>query len=324
MTKDLTQTELLTELEPVVADCINRHFAIAQPWNPHDYVPWDEARNFAALGGTDWTEGQSKLSEVAKVAMITNLLTEDNLPSYHRYISENFSLDGAWGTWIGRWTAEENRHSIAMRDYLLVTRGVDPVALETDRVEVLTRGINAPEDFEGALIQLAYVTVQEVATRVSHRQTGRVCDDPIADAMLRRIAQDENLHAVFYRNVTGAAFDLTPDQTIEAVTKVVKKFDMPSRGMPNWRRNGVLMVKHGIYDLRQHLDEVVRPVLKAWKVFERNDFTARGDRSRNELGEYLDKLQTDVVRFEERRARLLEREAAKAERAAEARVAARS
>ena len=44
--------------------------------------------------------------------MITNLLTEDNLPSYHREIAENFSQDGAWGTWVGRWTAEENRHGI--------------------------------------------------------------------------------------------------------------------------------------------------------------------------------------------------------------------
>lgn len=54
--------------------------------------------------------------------MITNLLTEDNLPSYHRQAAEYFSLDGAWGTWVGRWTAEEGRHSIALRDYLIVTR----------------------------------------------------------------------------------------------------------------------------------------------------------------------------------------------------------
>ncbi|OHV04973.1 acyl-ACP desaturase [Mycobacterium talmoniae] len=323
MAKDLTEIELLTELEPVVADCTNQHLAIAKAWNPHDYVPWDQGRNFAALGGTDWAEEQSQLSEVAKIAMITNLLTEDNLPSYHRYIGENFSVDGAWGTWVGRWTAEENRHSIAMRDYLVVTRGVDPVALETARMQVVNRGIHAPDEFGGVLIQLAYVTVQEVATRISHRQTGRVCDDPIADAMLKRIAQDENLHAVFYRNVTTAGFDLAPDQTIEAVTKVVKQFDMPSRGMPNWRRNGALMVKHGIYDLRQHLDEVLTPLMRAWKVFERNDLTARGDRYRNELGEYLDKLHADVVKFEERRARILERTAAKADRDAETQVPVR-
>ena len=88
---------------------------------------------------------------------------------------------------------------------------------------------------------------------------------------------------------------------------------MPGAGMPNFRRNGVLMAKHGIYDLRQHLEEVVRPVLRKWNVFERNDFTARGERRREELAEFLDKLGRDVVRFEEQRARILAREAAKAE-----------
>lgn len=81
MPKDLTQLQLLTELEPVVADQLDRHLATAKEWHPHDYVPWDEGRNFAALGGVDWDPEQSRLSEVAKVAMITNLLTEDNLPS---------------------------------------------------------------------------------------------------------------------------------------------------------------------------------------------------------------------------------------------------
>ncbi|MEU4311568.1 acyl-ACP desaturase [Nocardia sp. NPDC024068] len=312
MGRDLTQKELLVELEPVVAENLDRHLGTAKEWHPHDYVPWDEGRNFAAMGGEDWDPEQSRLSEVAKVAMITNLLTEDNLPSYHRTISEHFSRDGAWGTWVDRWTAEENRHGIAMRDYLVVTRGVDPVALENDRMVHLTRGVHAPEYFHGMLDQVVYVTFQELATRISHRCTGRVCNDPVADALLKRIATDENLHMLFYRNLADAAFDLSPDQAMESVTKIILDFAMPGRGMPNWRRNGVLMVKHGIYDLRQHLDEVLMPVLRIWRVFEREDFTARGEQAREHLAEYLEKLGKDVQRFEEQRARLVEREARRA------------
>ena len=66
--------------------------------------------------------------------MVTNLLTEDNLPSYHRAIAEHFSLDDAWGAWVNRWTVEESRHGIALRDYLVVTRAVDPNALEQARI----------------------------------------------------------------------------------------------------------------------------------------------------------------------------------------------
>ncbi|MET8775487.1 acyl-ACP desaturase [Nocardia sp. NPDC004654] len=311
MTKDLTQLEILTELEPVAEQNLNRHLSMAKDWHPHDYVPWDEGRNFAAMGGVDWEPEQSTLSDVAKAAMITNLLTEDNLPSYHRLIAQNFSQDGAWGSWVGRWTAEENRHGIVMRDYLVVTRGVDPVALEQARMIHMTQGVDAPADWDGFLVNVAYVTFQELATRVSHRNTGKVCEDPIADRMLQRVAADENLHMIFYRNLCGAALDLVPDQAIMALTRVLTSFVMPGAGMPNWRRNSVLMAKHGIYDLRQHLDEVVSPVLKKWDIFERNDFGPRGEQARERLGEFVDKLGRDVLKFEEQRDRMLAREAAK-------------
>ncbi|MBF6212332.1 acyl-ACP desaturase [Nocardia puris] len=311
MTKDLTQLEILTELEPVAEQNLNRHLSMAKDWHPHDYVPWDQGRNFAAMGGVDWDPEQSTLSEVAKAAMITNLLTEDNLPSYHREIAQNFSLDGAWGTWVGRWTAEENRHGIVMRDYLVVTRGVDPVALEQARMIHMTNGAHAPQDWGGFLVNVAYVTFQELATRVSHRNTGKVCQDPIADRMLQRVAADENLHMIFYRNLCGAALDLVPDQAMTALTSVLTNFVMPGHGMPNFRRNGVLMAKHGIYDLRQHLEEVVNPVLKKWNVFDRNDFGPRGEKAREELAAFVEKLGQDVVKFEEQRDRMFAREAAR-------------
>ncbi len=66
--------------------------------------------------------------------------------------------------------------------------------------------------------------------------------------------------------------DLTPDQTLKAITDVICNFQMPGAGMPNFRRHGVLMAKHGIYDLRQHHEEVVMPILRKLNVFDRDDF----------------------------------------------------
>ncbi|MFC8177797.1 MULTISPECIES: acyl-ACP desaturase [Nocardiaceae] len=319
MVRELTQLELLQELVPVAEDNVNRHLSMAKEWHPHDYVPWDEGRNFAELGGVDYDPEQSRLSDVAQAAMVTNLLTEDNLPSYHREIAENFSQDGAWGTWVGRWTAEENRHGIVMRDYLVVSRGVDPVALEEARMIHMTNGFASPAgSHTGLLHSVSYVTFQELATRVSHRNTGKVCDDPIADRMLQRIAADENLHMIFYRNICGAAMDIAPDQTLNAVSDIVTNFQMPGAGMPNFRRNGVLMAKHGIYDLRQHLEEVVWPVLRKWRVFEREDFTGAGENKREELAAFLEDLEKQATKFEEMRDRSLARDAAKAEKAQKA------
>jgi acyl-[acyl-carrier protein] desaturase len=315
--RNLSRLELLTELEHVAEDNLNRHLSVAKEWHPHDYVPWDMGRTFGAMGGIDWDLEQSRLGEVARAAMVTNLLTEDNLPSYHREIAENFSLDGAWGGWVGRWTAEENRHGIVLRDYLVVTRAVDPVALERDRMEHMTNGAVAPPGGEDLRLLgfLSYVTFQELATRVSHRNTGKACNEPIAERMLQRIAADENLHMVFYRNLCAAALDLAPDQTLEAINMIVQNFQMPGAGMPNFRRNGVLMAKHGIYDLRQHLEDVMWPVLRKWNIFERNDFSGRGERIREELGLFLEELRTvKVPRFEEQRDRSLARAAREPER----------
>ncbi|MPR00537.1 acyl-ACP desaturase [Modestobacter sp. I12A-02628] len=299
---DPSQTDLLRELEPVVEKNLDRHISMAQEWHPHDYVPWSQGRDFAFLGGEDWAPEQSRLDETAKAALITNLLTEDNLPSYHREIATNFGTDGAWGTWVGRWTAEENRHGIALRDYLVVTRGVDPVELERARMDYMTSGYDSGD--KTALEAVAYVSFQELATRVSHRNTGKATGDPIADKLLARIAKDENLHMVFYRNLVAAAFDIAPDDTMKAVTKEVVGFEMPGATMAGFRKNSVIIAKAGIYDLRLHHDDVVSPVLRAWNVFERTDLGPEGEAARDELAAFMDGLDAQATKFVESRERM--------------------
>ena len=314
MSQTNPHSAVLIELEPVVAENLDRHLAIAKEWHPHDYVPWNEGRNFAFLGGEDWSPEQSRLDETAKAAMFVNLLTEDNLPSYHREIATRFGRDGAWGTWVGRWTAEENRHGVALRDYLVVTRGVDPVALERARMDYMVLGYDSGD--KTPLEALAYVSFQELATRVSHRNTGRASGDPIADKLLARIATDENLHMVFYRNLMAAAFDIDPDLAMRAVTTEVVGFEMPGATMAGFRKNSMLIAKAGIYDLRLHYDEVVSPVLRAWKVFERTDFGPEGEQARTELAQFLTGLDAQATKFVESRERARARAAAKGQVAA--------
>jgi acyl-[acyl-carrier-protein] desaturase len=311
MSRTDPQSAVLIELEPVVAENLERHLAIAKEWHPHDYVPWDEGRNFAFLGGEDWSPQQSRLDDTAKAAMFVNLLTEDNLPSYHREIATRFGRDGAWGTWVGRWTAEEGRHGVAMRDYLVVTRGVDPVELERARIDYMTTGYDSGD--KSALEAVAYVSFQELATRVSHRNTGKATGDPIAEKLLARIATDENLHMVFYRNLVTAAFDINPDEMMRAVADEVINFEMPGANMANFRKNSIIIAKAGIYDPRLHFDEVVSPILRTWKVFERTDFGPEGEKARDELAQFLAGLDEQATEFvdnrERMRARMAERDA---------------
>ncbi|MDM3913308.1 acyl-ACP desaturase [Mycobacteroides abscessus] len=322
MQKDFTDLELLYELESVVEENVHRHLGVTKDWNPHDYVPWSEGKNYKALGGQDWDPEQSKLSEVAKIAMITNLLTEDNLPSYHREIAMNFTMDGPWGTWVNRWTAEENRHGIAIRDYLVVTRSVDPVELEKLRIAQMTSGFSPGQNrqnipfSESLFDSVVYVTFQELATRVSHRNTGKACAEPVADELLKRISTDENLHMIFYRNMVSAGLEIAPNQAVKAVHKVLDNFTMPGYTIPGFRRNAVTIATGGVYDPQSHLDEVVMPVLRKWRIFERDDITGEGEWYREDLARVVTDLKKTSADFEEVKAKYLERQAKRAERQA--------
>lgn len=292
-------TRLLYELEGTVEENLNRHLAAAQEWMPHEYVPWSQGRDFADLGGEAWDPEQSRVSPIARTALEVNLLTEDNLPSYHREIERAFGRDGAWGTWVHRWTAEEGRHGICIRDYLLVTRAVDPVELERMRMATMQAGYETGD--KPLLRVCAYVSFQELATRLSHRNTGRYTQDPLAERLLARVSTDENLHMVFYRNLVKAALEISPDATLRAIADEVMDFAMPGAVIPSFARKAALIAKAGIYDLRIHHDDVILPLLRYWKVFDLTGLGPVGETARDELAAFLASLGAQASRFEERR-----------------------
>ena len=287
---------LLIELEPEVARLYDRHAGMAQEWFPHDFIPYRLGRDFDK---EPWTPDQPRLTGVAQTSFEIGLLTEDNLPSYHRLIHGMFGKgDGAWLNWVGRWTAEEGRHAIVLRDYLTVTRNIDPIYLERGRMTQLQQGYD--KDMTDLLHGLAYVTFQELATRIAHRNTGRYSDDPVADKIMVRIATDENLHMVFYRDTIAAAIKLDPSAAVRAIVDEVLAFQMPGAGIPGFIRKAAQIAKAGIYDLRVHRDEVLMPVLRHWKVFELSNLDAAAEEARRRLSEYLATLDQQIARFEER------------------------
>ena len=305
MTAPISRTDLLRELEPVVAASLQRHLGLVRDWMPHDYVPWERGRDFREH---PWSPDQSGLPDVAQVAVEVNLLTEDNLPSYHHEIATAFGRDSAWGEWVHRWTAEEGRHALALRDYLLVTRAIDPDALERARMETVSAGFSSGG--KEPLRVLAYVAFQELATRISHRNTGRATDDPVAERLLARVAADENLHMVFYRGLVDAALELAPSQTVEAIAAEVLEFAMPGTGIPGFARKAVVIADAGIYDLRVHRDEVLMPVLEHWGWSSLTGLSAEAEQARDAVAAHLEGLDALATRYEERRAARAARRAA--------------
>jgi acyl-[acyl-carrier-protein] desaturase len=308
VTSDL---DVLSELEPVAERLLERHLGVAEEWFPHVYVPYSQGRDFDA---EPWTPDQPRLDGVARTSFLVNLLTEDNLPSYHREIHTMFGRrDSAWTEWVHRWTAEEGRHAIVLRDYLVVTRNIDPEVLERGRMQVMTAGYDRGD--RDALHGMAYVAFQELATRISHRNTGRYSQDPVADRIMARVAADENLHMVFYRDLIDAAFEVAPSATLHAVADEIVGFEMPGAVMSGFGRMAAQIADAGIYDLRGHHDDVVQPLVRRWRVFEREGLDEVAERRREELADQLAALDAAATGFEEKRAVRRERRERRASRA---------
>jgi acyl-[acyl-carrier protein] desaturase len=289
------EARVLRELEPSVERLLDRHLAVAHDWLPHQYVPWSAARDFdGPLRGTAWAPEQSALPQAVRDALVINLLTEDNLPSYHFEIATRFGRDGAWGTWVHRWTSEEDRHASALRAYVHARRAVDPVALEKLRMRHVGTGYRT--GLPTLLHSLAYVTVQELATRQAHRNVGAACADPVGGELMARIAADENLHMLFYRGLVADALALFPDAALTALADVLDGFEMPGATIPGFRARAARIAASGIYNLDVHLEYVVAPLLRALKVMSLSGLGPVGEQARDRLAGHVDRLAVRAAR----------------------------
>src|SRR5262249_46663413 len=140
----------------------------------------------------------------------------------------------------------------------------------------------------------------------------------------QRISGDENLHMIFYRDVSAAGFDIAPNQAMHSLHKVLTNFKMPGYTIPDFRRKAVTIASGGVYDPRIHLDDVVMPVLKKWSIFALEHFTAEAAGERDELGKLVEELEDACQKFEIAKQRRLERLAQVAEKKAAKKLVASS
>ena len=301
----MNEAALLQELTPVAEGLTTRHYDTCKPWYPHEFVPWSLGRDFEP--GRDWDPSEVPLPDAVRSALFVNLLTEDNLPYYFQTIDRMFGRDGVWREWSHRWTAEEARHSIAMRDYLTVTRALDPKLLEDGRMSQMSGG-QVPQP-SSAIDGFVYVALQELATRIAHRNTGRALLDslgehPVGKAgyeMLSRVAADENFHFLFYRDLTSAALEIAPSLVLPAIERQVREFEMPGTGIPGFKQHADAIAKGGLYNLLQHHDQILEPVImKWWKIESLQGLTSDAEIARDALVRQIQRIGKAARRLADR------------------------
>lgn len=293
---------LLKELSPVVEDLFVRHDRASKEWFPHHYVPYGRGRDFDRMApweASDADLGGVVLSSGVRSALIVNLLTEDNLPYYFRTIENLFGADGVWGAWARRWTAEEGRHAMAIYGYLMTTRAVDPVALERARMVQVSNGMTP--QLQTVADGLIYVTMQELATRIAHGNTGRMIGDAVGAEVMRRVAADENLHHLFYRDLATAAFQIDPSSMMTALYRQVSTFEMPGVGIPGFSQHARAIAHAGIYDFSMHHQQILVPLIcRHWDVPHLEGLDQEAETARDRLMRRMARSERAARRLSER------------------------
>lgn len=292
---------LLADLEPVAGRLLEQHLKSTKDWHPHTFVPWSRGRDFEA--DYEWSPEEANIPADVRSALYVNLLTEDNLPYYFRDIERMLGKEGALGTWTRRWTAEEGRHATVIRDYLTVTRAIDPVSLEEGRMIQMGGGV-VPEP-PSAADGLIYVTLQELATRISHRNTGAKLKDHdrVGYDIMRRVAIDENHHFLFYRDMAQAVIDARPSEAVEAMERQVIGFAMPGEGIPDFAQHAKVIASAGIYDLALHHEQILEPiVVQHWDLPNLEGLTPEAQAAQERTMAYIEKSGRVAQRLRDRRA----------------------
>ena len=179
-------------------------------------------------------------------ALEVMLITKDNLAGYHREFVEHFILENKWGRWIGRWTAEENLHAIALREYLVVTRNFDPTANEDVRVTHVMRGYRA--DTYTQIETLAFMALYERAHAVFLRNLEAKIDEPVLKGLVGRIARDEERHEEFFHALVEACLDEHRDEVIGAVARRAGGLGLVGGDILEYRDKLELIAASGIFD----------------------------------------------------------------------------
>ena len=293
-----TDRDILAELRPVAEQLLERHLAATKEWHPHSFVPWSRGRDFEP--GYEWSELDSEMSAEVRSALFVNLLTEDNLPYYFRDIHRMFGAGAVWGEWTRRWTAEEGRHATVIRDYLTVTRAIDPVALEQGRMVQMSKG-EVPEP-PTAIDGFIYLTLQELATRISHHNTGKLITDPAGYRVMKRVASDENHHFLFYRDAAKAAIERDPSSAVLAMERQVIDFNMPGTGIPDYTTHARAIANAGIYDFAIHHEQILEPiVLRYWGLPELEGLSGEAEAARERVLASIERTRRVGERLRERR-----------------------
>ena len=115
---------------------------------------------------------------------------------------------------------------------------------------------------------------------------------------MRRVAADETLHHLFYRDIVSAALDRHPDATVLAIDAQARHFAMPGLDMPELHEHAPAIADAGIYSMAILQRQVLAPVLLGhWRLDRLDGPTPDVDKARRRTLRFLERLGRFVDRL---------------------------
>ncbi len=315
--------EIVRALEPKVAGKMRLLVDPARIWQPNDLLP-DLTRP-----GSDWVPAvmelrkmASRLSDASLVTVVGDDVTEEALPTYMSWLNRLAIGDktgvepNAWGQWIRGWTAEERRHGVVFRDWLMLSGRVDMNAVDRTTQHLIRNGMD-PYFGSDPIQAMVYTSLQEGATDTSHRNSGKLAlqeGDTILAKIGTYVGGDEARHKEMYRSIVTWAFEEDPNETMLALGQMLDQgITMPAALMddrgtfapgakkrsPLFERFSAIAQIAGIYTVGDYVDLVMEQ-LEYWHVAERK-VIGEAARVQNEIcskftPNYRDRLETIIAK----------------------------
>ena len=319
-----SRLEVMRHVERFVADKLPVFLRGAEiNWQPSDYTPdLSSEAGFEAL--RELRDEASRLPEDALVILVGDMITEEALPSYASWIStlEGVGVSGepgtAWGAWNRAWCGEENRHGDLLNRWLYLSGRVNMREIEITVQHLIADGGDTQNEND-PYRTFIYTSFQEIATRISHLNVGKIARSVGAEKLYElsaKIAGDEQRHARAYKYFVSKFLEVDTNEAILAFQDMMKKkITMPAMYMrergaqigDTFKKFEQVAGRTGVYTGWDYV-EIVENLLADWDVQHLGGLSPAAEKAQDYLCRLPERYRTLLQRMQGRGPRKSEEE----------------
>jgi acyl-[acyl-carrier-protein] desaturase len=272
---------VVDSMQDYVAKHLDLLLPVEKSWQPSDFLP--------DLSLPNWKEEIGKVRERARgltdellVVLVGDMITEEALPSYQTMLNRFDGIaddsgisESPWAKWSRGWTAEENRHGDLLNRYLTFIGRVNIRSIEVTIHHLIARGFSIGAENSDPYEGFIYTSFQERATKISHRNVGRIAKqegDESLHKICSTIANDEARHEEAYKRFMDRIFEVDPERAVLAFRKMMKTMvKMPAARMTDgqdpdiYEKFATVAQRIKVYTSNDYAD-IIDHLVARWKL----------------------------------------------------------